>query len=443
MRLRIAAALAGLLMVTPAGAQQTGVAYLEVDLNTRATMASERPGLIDTPILPGSVMKIATLAAALESGVLDGRTGILCTRQVTVAGHRLICTHSDLHRPLRPAEALAHSCNVFFATIAARLSRSAFDQSLASLGLPPSDPSQPVTAAALGVAGARATPRQLLDMLSRVAVHPTTLPWQSTTLDVVREGLKGAAQYGTAAVFASRDLDVVAKTGTTIASTGLSQGIVVGAMPSAKPTVAFVLLASGAAGLHAADLAADRLRPAEPGVLVMLPAGEERDREGIQRLALSARDALAKALGVTPPARITLRFHPTVEGYQRATGLPWFTTGATLGQDVHFIPAAALRQRGLLERSVRHELVHVLTGPALVDRPLWVREGAAQYFAGERRPSEEPAARSAETPAFRDCPADGELRRPSSQQALSAAYARAAACFARAMESGKTWTDVR
>ncbi len=49
-----------------AGQTQPGVAYLAVDLNSTRTLASERPDLLDVPILPGSVAKIATLSATIH-----------------------------------------------------------------------------------------------------------------------------------------------------------------------------------------------------------------------------------------------------------------------------------------------------------------------------------------------------------------------------------------
>src|SRR5262245_39926268 len=90
----------GILLPASPRAPQQGVAYLALDLSTRATIAVERPERIDTPILPGSVMKVAALAAALESRVIDADTVIACPRRVDVDGHSLTCTHPDLQRPL-------------------------------------------------------------------------------------------------------------------------------------------------------------------------------------------------------------------------------------------------------------------------------------------------------------------------------------------------------
>ena len=141
------------------------------------------------------------------------------------------------------------------------------------------------------------------------------------------------------------------------------------------------------------------------------------------------------------------------DSYERATGQPWFTSGAVVGGDLHLLPLATLRDRGVLERTIRHQLVHVMTDAALGGRPAWVREGAAIYFAdlgaaapgvaGGRSMPPRP-----DPPTFRpqpreSCPADAELLRPVSVGALSTAYARARGCFARQIAAGKAWRDVK
>ena len=173
-------------------------------------------------------------------------------------------------------------------------------------------------------------------------------------------------------------------------------------------------------------------------VIVMLPAGDEGERDVIRDLATRSRNDLAKRLGVDRPSRITLRFHPTVEAYQRATGQPWFTAGATLKDEMNFVPLTVLRDRGVLDRAVQHELVRLMTRSALDGRPLWVREGAASFFASDRADASDPAYRNRNA-----CPTDQELARPVSPGALSLANIRATACFARQLAAGKKWSDVK
>jgi hypothetical protein len=188
-------------------------------------------------------------------------------------------------------------------------------------------------------------------------------------------------------------------------------------------------------------------------VLVSLPDEDEGEQARIVDLTRRARDQLTRQLDITAPGPITLRFHPTTDSYERATGQAWFTAGVVANGELHLLPLTTLRDRGVLERTIRHALVRVMTDTALARRPLWVREGAAIYFAdggtgapgvkGDRSiPSE------ADAPTFRpqpreSCPSDLELLRPVSAGALTNAYARARACFARQIAAGKTWRDVR
>ena len=76
----------------------------------------------------------------------------------------------------------------------------------------------------------------------------------------------------------------------------------------------------------------------------------------------------------------------------------------------------------------------MVDGP-LQNRPQWVRDGAALFFA-------DPAGGASVNGRFA-CPSDAELRTPLSAGALGNAYARARACFARQIAAGKRWRDVK
>jgi SpoIID/LytB domain protein len=220
---------------------------------------------------------------------------------------------------------------------------------------------------------------------------------------------------------------------------GVGMCVIGAARLGAKGQTASAILARYFPGLPISTVkpAAIATAPADD-VLVTLPAGDEGERDVIRGLAARSRDDLAKRLAVTAPPRITLRFHPTVDSYRRTTGQPWFTAGAMVNGELHFVPLTVLRERGVLERTVQHELVHLLTAPALEGRPLWVREGAASYFAGER-----PSAADAASRGRVVCPTDQELSRPVSPGAMSLAYGRATACFARQVEGGRKWSEVK
>jgi SpoIID/LytB domain protein len=194
--------------------------------------------------------------------------------------------------------------------------------------------------------------------------------------------------------------------------------------------------------LPASPSPAARVTPSND-VVVALPDEDEGDRSVIQREIIRARDDLARTLGVPPPPRVVVRFHATTDDYEHDTGRAWFTSGAIVSGELHLLPLATLRDRGVLERTVRHELVHLMVDNALAGRPAWVREGAAIYFAGApsiagdvQRPPFKPDPRAA-------CPTDTELLRPVSAGALANAYARARSCVAKQISAGRSWRDVR
>lgn len=211
----------------------------------------------------------------------------------------------------------------------------------------------------------------------------------------------------------------------------------------ARPPVS-AAAAAGATGVrHPSDPNGTGSVPARSEVLVSLPDDDEGERDAIVKQALKARDDLARTLGVTTP-RVTLRFHPTTGDYERVTGQAWFTSAAIVDNELHLLPLAVLRDRGVLERTIRHELVHLMADAALGKRPVWVREGAAIYFAGEPMIPGEPQQRPAVKLEPRaSCPDDNELLHPVSVGALSNAYARARTCFAKQIQAGRSWRDVR
>jgi hypothetical protein len=126
--------------------------------------------------------------------------------------------------------------------------------------------------------------------------------------------------------------------------------------------------------------------------------------------------------------------HASDQSYERATSRHWFTFGAAIGGTIHLMPTDQLRQRGVLERVIRREVVHALADPHLSQRPQWVRDGAALYYADPDAPDGE-----LRTP----CPADVDLLQPVSAGALAQAYATARRCFARQVSRGRSWRDVR
>jgi SpoIID/LytB domain protein len=709
-------------------------------LQQTAQRREARPEILDTPVLPGSIMKTVTLVAALESHVIEPQTSRMCRRVVSIGGKSYTCSHPDLKRPLTAAEALAYSCNDYFVSLAPRLTRAAFNAVRTRVGLPAVPLEANLPASFVGLDGPRVPPRALLDVIARLAGVDPARPVEVApeARRVLLDGLRGAARYGSASPLQARQVSALAKTGTAPMPGGSWLGLVVALEPADKPTRGVVVVAPGAAGVDAATIAADllaesrssssaatpvppesasqsiprsdaavrsvrvslngrvttldledyiarvvagegqpaaaegaqdalaitartfalanlgrhrregydlcdtthcqvlrpstdvtrraaertagrvlmrqgqpatvfysawcgghselasevwpgavdymsapreddacrdepawssevsvqdieralraagyrgsRLRdvrilqrnasgrvarmrvegftpselsghdfrmavgrevgwqqlkstafdlrrigsgyrfsgvgfghgvglcvigagkraaagataeqilqfyfptltidaaraiaPASPSVsrpagdvLIALPASEESERPRLLQLIRAARDEIAAKAAVKSPAAIRVTVHPTVEAFARATGQPWWVSGATEGTAIDLLPLTILRQRGQVERTIRHEVAHVLIDGTLKGRPLWVREGGAFYFA-------DPSGTDA-SPGRGACPADEQFLEPLSAGAHRAAYARAEACFRRAIAQGKRWSDVR
>jgi SpoIID/LytB domain protein len=174
--------------------------------------------------------------------------------------------------------------------------------------------------------------------------------------------------------------------------------------------------------------------PRRPDISLVLPPAADAERGGLESLVARARDELSRTLAVDAPPRLTATFHASAAEYEKASGHPWYTSGTLVDGGLHFLPASVLRDRGVLERTVRRGLVALMTASALQSRPLWIREGVAGFFADPQAPIPETRP---------TCPTDVEIARPVSAGALSDAYARARACVARQIAGGRSWRDVR
>ena len=213
------------------------------------------------------------------------------------------------------------------------------------------------------------------------------------------------------------------------------------AAPSPAPpkTAAPAGVATAAPPVGANTAPPPPVNAAAPGrrsdMAVALATSEAGAQTEVESLMTRARDDVARRLGVEAPTRISATFHPSATAYEQASGHPWFTSGSVVGGALHFLPLGVLRDRGVLDRTVRRALVSLMVGAALEGRPAWIREGVAGYFADPEAPV--PEVRNA------GCPTDIELAHPVSAGALSDAYTRARACVGRQVACGKSWRDVR
>jgi SpoIID/LytB domain protein len=74
-------------------------------------------------LLPGSSIKPFTALAALRAGVIDENSRTVCPGRFTGLSFSLPCVHADHLPPFSPSQAIAYSCNFYFATLGQRMGR--------------------------------------------------------------------------------------------------------------------------------------------------------------------------------------------------------------------------------------------------------------------------------------------------------------------------------
>jgi cell division protein FtsI/penicillin-binding protein 2 len=171
---------------------------------------------------PGSTLKPLFLAAALNDGRVHAETTVICRGDLRIAGRDLACTHPRERNVFDAEQALAYSCNTWFANLARRFppqeavevlraagfgSRTRLVQieSAGSLREPARQAN--VQLLVLGIDGVAATPLQLASAYLRLARRFDAEP-------LVRRGLEDSVAYGMAHNAATAGLTIAGKTGT-------------------------------------------------------------------------------------------------------------------------------------------------------------------------------------------------------------------------------------
>lgn len=84
---------------------------------------------------PGSVFKLITCSAALDTGVCAQDSTFVCAGSINVSGTRFRCANGHIHGLETLAEGLAASCNPCFIQVGARLGKENFCNYFAAFGL--------------------------------------------------------------------------------------------------------------------------------------------------------------------------------------------------------------------------------------------------------------------------------------------------------------------
>jgi stage II sporulation protein D len=165
---------------------------------------------------PGSILKPLFLAAALQQHQLQPRTKVFCRRDLRIAaGGRdwnLACTHPQTDIAFDAQDALAYSCNRYFAALADRISPEEARTILEHYGL--GQPKTPETREekellVLGLTGIAVSPMQIATAYRKLA-----LELDDGRLEAVREGLYNSVRYGMAHNASLPGMEIAGKTGT-------------------------------------------------------------------------------------------------------------------------------------------------------------------------------------------------------------------------------------
>src|SRR5574341_754774 len=241
-------------------------------------------------MMPGSSIKPFTTVAALRAGLIDEDSRTVCPGRFTGLSFSLPCTHADHLPPFNPSQAMAYSCNYYFASLGQRLGRDSLTETLRQFGFGQSSgiadgeatgtlrpcetgDAARIRSAAAGQASQQAdcaareaigesdhiqvTPIQLLTAYAALlngghllqphfgsansfrSVERSQIRLSPDERRIVTEGMSGAIRYGTArnAKLGSLPLTIVGKTGTALPPKGFrTNGWFVGLAGSAGAT---------------------------------------------------------------------------------------------------------------------------------------------------------------------------------------------------------------
>jgi penicillin-binding protein 2 len=200
---REGAALAEALRKTPAIAtilhQQSG--------NVLATY-----GNVEQTNTPGSILKPLLLFAALRQNLVSPETTVYCRRDLHIGDKPYPCTHPQSNISFSAQEALAYSCNTWFASLALRFTPPRLTETLREFHLHPAlTPASPQQGQlfTLGLAGITTSPAQVAGAY-RILANQLTQPFAKPVAD----GLRDSVSFGMAHNADAPGIAVSGKTGT-------------------------------------------------------------------------------------------------------------------------------------------------------------------------------------------------------------------------------------
>lgn len=244
-----------------------------LDVSSGKVLAESDPRVAAQRVTaPGSVVKPFVLLELLQTGKVDPEQQLVCRRKLILAGKRMDCTHSPAVTNLDAADAIAYSCNSYFAQAASRLSPTELVETFERAGFTShtglaheSEAVGRVARApdlehlelqALGDWGVEATPLELLAAYRILALHERT--GDLGVAAPIFEGLERSVQYGMAHTDNGPvGISAAGKTGTAAgAATPQTHGFFLGYAPADKPEIVLVVYVESGHGSDAAAIAA-------------------------------------------------------------------------------------------------------------------------------------------------------------------------------------------
>ena len=234
----------------------TPAAGVVVDVKSGRQLAAVRA--TEERHAPGSILKPLFLAAALERREVLPETTIFCRRSLQISdGSRewnLACTHPQSDVAFAAKEALAYSCNRYFAELADRIPPAQASAILEHYGLghaPVPQSREQKELLVLGVAGIAVSPAQMAGAYQKLARE-----LDDGKAPAVLAGLKDSVRYGMAHNAVVTGMEIAGKTGTAgDGAQGRSHGWFAGTGYLGTEEVVMVIYLPGGNGADAARLA--------------------------------------------------------------------------------------------------------------------------------------------------------------------------------------------
>ncbi len=164
----------------------------------------------------------------------------------------------------------------------------------------------------------------------------------------------------------------------------------------------------------------------ERGRMLLLTTQPYKDSD-ILRLGEFLLSSLEAELGWKLQSKVQFKVYPSMDTYRDFGRQPGWVAAFTRGHTISLQPLAILKQKSILESTLRHELTHMLIeSRAHTPTPLWFREGLVLYFAdpNSRAIPQEPV-------SMNDAAIEAALQHPEDRQSLERAYTAARARVAQ------------